>query len=189
MDSSRRFTPGVALTSVLPTFRPNSARVIAVAQTLALPRLPELVALRVGWCVSGLPRPVGPAALHAVLPIVLPSNICVNADSGNPQRVPVRRISVSKLCIPVTRISTMLVPHQGFSLAGAIFLRSPQLIQARRLFVIVDIGNQNVGHDHNEHQQRLGESVIPVHHSFSRQHPNARLNNRNESRLYSPTRR
>ena len=84
MDSSRRFTPGVALTSVLPTFRPNSARVIAVAQTLALPRLPELVALRVGWCVSGLPRPVGPAALHAVLPIVLPSNICVNADSGNP---------------------------------------------------------------------------------------------------------
>ena len=81
MDSGRRFTPGVALTSVLPTVRPSSARVIAVAQTFALLRLPELVALRVSWCVSGLPRPVSPAALHAALSIVLPSNPALYSDS------------------------------------------------------------------------------------------------------------
>jgi hypothetical protein len=82
MENSRRFTPGVALTSVLPTFRPSYARVIAVTQTLALRRLPELVALRVGQSVSGLPRPVSPAALHAVFSIIQSSNPTLYSDAG-----------------------------------------------------------------------------------------------------------
>ena len=91
MNSGRRFTPGVALTSVLPTMRPSSAHVIAVARTLALPRLPELVAFRVGWRFSGLPRPVCPAALHAALFIVLPSNYRFNSDAPPTGSAPVKR--------------------------------------------------------------------------------------------------
>ena len=139
---------------------------------------------RLAGAFQGCHAPVGPAALHAVLPIVLPSNICVNADSGNPQRVPVRRISVSKLCIPVTRISTMLVLTRVSLLARA----QPAIDPGRDGWTtIVDICNQNVGHDHNEPPatpRRIGHSsssfVLPSA-------PNARLNNRNESILYSPT--